>query len=291
MTRTAISPRLAMRMRVPAMCPEIIGPPVGPVSELGQDSLEEVVRAERIDVPPRFLETTSSTNSEALTLAEAGAPEWTIVAAGHQTGGRGRLGRGWFSVPGKSLMFSTLLRPPLPAEEAPLVSILAATKMTEAVREVAAIDATAKWPNDLVVGERKLGGVLAEAKISEGKVEHLVIGIGVNVSMEEEDFLEELRGTATSVAIEGGVADPVGILESFLRRFRHTYRPEEAGFGNHVSTYSRHCSTLGRMVRATTVAGETVEGRAVLIDDRGGLIVERDGERVTVAFGEVAHLD
>lgn len=263
---------------------------MGPVRVLGQDSLEEAVRAAGIDVPPRFLETTSSTNTEALAFAEAEAPEWTIVAAGHQTGGRGRLGRTWASAPGKSLLFSIVLRPPITPDLAPQVSLLAATKFVEAVREVAGVEATTKWPNDLMLGERKFGGILAEAKVSGGALEHLVLGIGANLTMNEEDFPEQFQAAATSVAIEGGSADAPGILESFLRRFRHTYRPSTPEFKNHIATYSRLCSTLGRVVRATTVSGEIVEGTAALIDERGGLVL-RNGEEHVVAFGEVAHLD
>jgi BirA family biotin operon repressor/biotin-[acetyl-CoA-carboxylase] ligase len=123
-------------------------------------------------------------------------------------------------------------------------------------------------------------------------LDFLVLGIGVNVSMEAEDFPEALRGTATSLAMEGGQAEPIELLEAFLSGFRGTYRPAQEGFARTaVDRYRPICATLGRAVRATVLDGTTVVGNAVEVDDRGGLVVEADGGRKTVAFGEIAHLD
>ncbi|HEX2032431.1 MAG TPA: biotin--[acetyl-CoA-carboxylase] ligase [Actinomycetota bacterium] len=254
---------------------------------LSQDSLEQATRQAGIEVPPRFLERTDSTNTVAASLAEAGAPQWTVVAAGHQTAGRGRLGRTWASAPGKSLLFSVVLRPMLPVDRAALVSLLAATDMAGAARAGMA----AKWPNDLVIADRKVGGILPEAKVSGGRLVHLVLGVGVNVSMAQDEFPPEVRAAATSLAREGGEGDAAALLGRFLVAFTASYRPADPGFADRVlGSYRAVCSTLGRRVRATTTEGLTVEGTAVDVDERGGLLVRVDGRVVAVAFGEVAHL-
>jgi BirA family transcriptional regulator, biotin operon repressor / biotin---[acetyl-CoA-carboxylase] ligase len=259
---------------------------------LSQDSLEKAISGAGIDAPPRYLDETPSTNTVALALAEEGAPEWTVVAAGHQTAGRGRLGRAWASVPGRSLLFSVVLRPPLPPERAPLLSLLAAAEMVEVCPRPPEEPVRAKWPNDLLVGERKVGGILPEARVEGNGLRHLVLGVGMNVSMTEEDFPEEILVTATSLGLEGASIEPGDLLGRFLAGFRASYRPIDPDFGLHVvAAYQAVCATIGRLVRARTVAGDEVEGLAVAVDRDGSLVLEREGERHSVAFGEVAHLD
>jgi BirA family biotin operon repressor/biotin-[acetyl-CoA-carboxylase] ligase len=260
---------------------------------LGQDSLEHAVRASGIAVPPVFLEETGSTSVEARALADAGAPEWTLVAAGHQTAGRGRMGRRWTSAPGRALLFSTVLRPALSPEEAAVISLLAATEMAAACGRVAGVEVRSEWPNDLVAGmNRKVGGVLTESAVVDATIDYLVLGIGVNVSMEPDDFPDQIRSTATSLSMEGEAPDPVDLLEGFLGGFRDAYQPAGDGFpAAVVGRYRNVCATLGRRVRATVLDGSTVDGSAVDLDDRGGLVVETDEGRQTVAFGEIAHLD
>jgi BirA family biotin operon repressor/biotin-[acetyl-CoA-carboxylase] ligase len=258
---------------------------------LSQDSLERAVGAAGIEAPPRYLDETPSTNAVAMALAEEGAPEWTVVAAGHQTAGRGRLGRRWASSPGRSLLFSLVLRPVMAPEHAPLLSLLAATEMVGASPPPPDEPLRAKWPNDLLVGERKVGGILPEARVESG-LRHLVLGVGVNVSMTEEDFPEEILVTATSLGLEGVSIEPEDLLARFLSGFRAAYRPIDPDFGVHVvARYQGVCATIGRQVRARTVAGDEVEGLALGVAPDGGLVVEADGRRRSVGFGEVVHLD
>jgi BirA family transcriptional regulator, biotin operon repressor / biotin---[acetyl-CoA-carboxylase] ligase len=259
---------------------------------LSQDSLERAAHAAGIDVPPRFLEETSSTNAVALELAAEGAPEWTVVAAGHQTAGRGRLGRSWDSAPGRSLLFSMVLRPPLPPHRAPLVSLLAAAAMAEACPGLPGGPVRTKWPNDLLAGDRKFGGILPEGRVEGRTLRYLVLGLGVNVSTAGEDFPEELRASATSLALAGAAVEPEDLLTGFLKGFRAAYRPADPDFGAHaLFRYRGTCATIGRRVRARTTDGREVEGTAVDLDRDGGLAIEADGARSTVAFGEIAHLD
>lgn len=255
---------------------------------MSQHSLEAAVREAGIDAPPVWFEETASTNDEALVLAARGAPEWTVVAAGHQTAGRGREGRAWLSVPGKLLQFTLLLRPPLAPHEAPLTSLLAATEMAHACRDNAGVDVRSKWPNDLLASGRKVGGILAEARVQDEAVAHLFLGIGVNVALDEADFPEDLRDTATSLKIEGGTVEPLVLLGSFLTRFRGAWDPADPRHARRtILAYREVCDTLGRRVRATTVDGRVVEGTAERLDEHGGLVVEGQ----TVSFGEIAHLE
>lgn len=251
---------------------------------LSQRILEEIAHDAGLPASPVFLEETGSTSTDALRMAEDGASEWTLVAANHQTEGRGRLGRSWTSAPGKLLQISLILRPEGEPAAAPVLSLVAAAEMASACEEVAGVEVGCKWPNDLVAGGRKLGGILPEARLEGGRIAHVILGIGVNVAMHEEDFPPELRGSATSLAIEGGRAKPEAVLAAFLRGFRAR---SSAG----LDPYRARCITLGRRVRAQTTGGETVDGTAMEIDPYGGLIVQTNGERRTVAFGEVAHLD
>lgn len=248
----------------------------------------QAVQQAGIDAPPLFFHVTGSTSTEAKLLADRGAPEWTIVAANHQTGGRGRMGRSWTSAPGKALQFSLLLRPALAPAEAPLAALLAAAEMAGACQEVAGIDVKTKWPNDILAGDRKLGGILPEATSSGADLDHLILGIGVNVSMDVSDFPEGIRASVTSLAMEKASAEPVVLLERFLSRFRAAWRPGDRDFSRDIlRRYRQMCVSLGRRVRATTTDGAVVEGVAADLDDYGGL---RIGD-ARVGFGEVVHLD
>lgn len=259
---------------------------MGPVNTSGQDSLGHAVRAAGIDVPPIWFDEIGSTNDEARRLASEGAPDWTVVVARHQTEGRGRLGRLWLDVPDLSLLCSVILCPRLAPNEVHLLALAAATSVIDAAR-LPGLEA--KWPNDLVVGERKCGGILAEADVRGGEVRHVVLGIGVNVSADPEDLPDEVRGTATSLAIEGATIDRNGLLAGFLGSLRDRLQAAEFPLGI-VEAYRPRCGTLGRRVRATTISGDRVEGRAVDVDERGSLLVEHDGRVERVAFGEVEHV-
>ncbi|HEV3475792.1 MAG TPA: biotin--[acetyl-CoA-carboxylase] ligase [Actinomycetota bacterium] len=252
---------------------------------LDQASLDRAVADAGIDVPPRFFAEVPSTSTIALELAADGAPEWTVVAAGHQSAGRGRLGRSWVDAPGKALAVSMILRPPVPPDRGPLVPLLAAWAMVGAISLPAV---RAKWPNDLMAGERKLGGILAEGRVEGGELDHVVLGVGINVAMGEEDFPPDLRATATSLALEGADTDDAALLTRFLSALRGAWPPDDHDV---AERYQRVCATIGRRVRATTTSGARVEGMATGISSTGALIVEgEEGEHV-VAFGEVAHLE
>jgi BirA family biotin operon repressor/biotin-[acetyl-CoA-carboxylase] ligase len=249
---------------------------------LSEPILAQILGRLGLAAPVRFDEVTGSTNATCAELAANGAPEWTLVAAGHQTAGRGRLDRSWRDRPGESLLFSVLLRPRIAAELAGLLPLLAGAAMAEAVGSRADVRAGCKWPNDVMVGSDKVGGILGEAAVEGGELRHVVLGIGMNLGVPPD-----VDGAASVAGV-----DAAALLEEFLARLHRSYRPHDEGFeASVVAAWRRASVTLGRRVRATDARGHDVAGVAVDVDERGGLIVERaDGARSIVAFGDVDHL-
>lgn len=228
----------------------------------------------------RWFDSLDSTNRYALDEARRGAPEGLVVVADFQTAGRGRRGRGWVAPPGASLLVSVLLRPALPPERTPLVAMACGAAMADAVTQVAGFTPGLKWPNDLVVGDRKLAGILAER---EGGA--VVVGVGVNV--EWHDFPPEIAETATACNLEAGRAvDRRALLDAFLVGLdaRH------ADFTAVVGEYRSRLATLGRRVRVER-SDDALVGRAVDVGDAGQLLVEDErGDVVEVHVGDVVHL-
>lgn len=256
------------------------------VNTLTEHTVAEAVRGAGLEAPAVFVEETGSTNSDLMRMAAEGAPAWTVVVAGRQTGGRGRLGRTWVAPQGSSLLMSVLLRPDVDASDAPALSLAAAVAMAEACQSACGVEVRCKWPNDLVVGSRKLGGILPEASFADGRLDHVVMGLGVNLLQRAEDFPDELRDRATSVRIEGGRPDGPALLRAYLRGLR-----DACGRPGVLDRYRAHSATIGRQVAATTRSGRRVQGLAVDVDPSGALVIQSGSGPWPVAFGEVEHLD
>jgi BirA family biotin operon repressor/biotin-[acetyl-CoA-carboxylase] ligase len=228
----------------------------------------------------RWLAETDSTNRDALDAARAGAADGLVIVADHQRAGRGRLGRTWSAPPGASLLLSVLLRPDLVVEDRHLVVVAAAVAMAEAVAERTGVATALKWPNDLLVGERKLAGILAEAA-----GDAVVVGIGVNVDWPEVP--PELEGIATACNLEGGRPTT---REKLLATFLGRYEFHLADLVGARRAYRERLSTLGRTVRVE-LADTTLVGTAVDVDDHGHLLVRSDdGADHVIAAGDVIHL-
>jgi BirA family transcriptional regulator, biotin operon repressor / biotin---[acetyl-CoA-carboxylase] ligase len=233
----------------------------------------------------RFAEI-DSTNRYALDEARAGTPAGLVVVADHQQAGRGRRGRVWSAPPGSSLLVSVLLRPPLAADEVHVVTMAAALALVDAVRVVAGVDADLKWPNDLLVHDRKLAGLLAEADISAaGAVRAVVVGVGCNVRW--DGYPPELEDTATACDREAGrPVDRAALLDAFLTHLTARLETLDVVPGD----YRDRLATIGRRVRVE-LTEETFDGVATGVDDHGRLVVEPDtGPPVSVAAGDVVHL-
>jgi BirA family biotin operon repressor/biotin-[acetyl-CoA-carboxylase] ligase len=249
---------------------------------LSDHALTHALERAGLHAPVRFEEVTRSTQATALALAADGAPEWTLVAAGHQTRGRGRLGRAWSDRAGRALLLSVVLRPDLDPARGGLLTLAAGLALASAVDRVGGGDAACKWPNDLLVGGRKAGGILAESRVAGGRFEHVVLGIGVNLGAPPEDVPG--AGSVTASDEE--------LLGAFLEALVAAYRPADPDWGRAVlDAYRDRCATIGTPVRATSTDGTAIDGTAVGVGDDGDLLVRTaDGVR-SVAFGTVEHLE
>ncbi len=249
---------------------------------LDDQALSRALERAGVQAPVRFDEVTPSTQETARRMAEGGAPEWTLVAAGHQTHGRGRLGRVWHDEPGRALMFSLVLRPDLAPDLGGLLTLLAGVALVRACAEVGAGLVTCRWPNDLLVEGRKAGGILAESRLSRDRFEHVVLGVGVNLWSPPADLPQ--AGALP--------ADDEALLAGFLRAFVASYRPTDEMFPRAVmAAYRGVCATIGTRVRARTSTGAVVEGEAVDVDGTGALVVAAGSGTTTVRFGEVERLE
>ena len=233
-------------------------------------SLREVVRLGTVD----------STQRVAFELAEAGAPDGTVVVADTQTSGRGRQGRIWRDTPGDSLLVSILLRPRLAQRDLPKLSLAAAVAVAEAVALAAGLPARLKWPNDVLVHGRKLAGILLESRLVEAPI--VVAGIGLN--LRQRSFPDGLADTATSLDLAGGRA--VGrdaMLEAVLEALdRWRDGLERRGFEPLRARWLELADTIGRSV----IVGEHA-GVAVDLAGNGALVLRQaEGLRHVVA-GEV----
>jgi BirA family biotin operon repressor/biotin-[acetyl-CoA-carboxylase] ligase len=235
---------------------------------------------------------TGSTNREAMRLASEGAPDGTVVVAEAQTEGRGRLGRIWISPPRANIYASVILRPDFPPTSAPLITLAASVALARAVASHCEVEARIKWPNDVLIGGRKLAGILTEMSSEPDRIRHVVVGFGVNVNSEVDDFPADVRVTATSVrSVTGKDASRAGLLKKILEELERSYLMLTAGERDAVLDEWRGLSdTLGRRVRVV-MHGSDITGRVVDIDSSGALIVEQDdGISVTVTSGDVVHL-
>jgi len=248
---------------------------------LSEDALRRALERIGMNAPVRFDEVTGSTQQTARTLAAEGAPEWTLVAAAHQTEGRGRLGRTWEDARG-ALLFSLVLRPELDADRGGLLTLLAGWAMATACRDLGH-DIGCKWPNDLYRGEEKVGGILGEAELDGEGFAYAVLGVGVNLGAAPTQV-------AGAAALPG--VDEPALLQAFLAHFAARYQPGHPAFAGAVLEGYRGVSvTIGRSVRAITDDGHLgVSGEAVDVDETGALIVRTDAGLKVVGFGEVEHL-
>lgn len=235
----------------------------------------------------RYFDEIDSTNREALEWAGEGAAEGCLVVADHQTAGRGRLDRSWFSVPGECLLFSVILRPRLAPASLGLVSIVGGASLAIGLGRLG-FEAKVKWPNDVNLGGLKVAGMLAETKMGNGYAEAVVLGLGINVNLASEEMPVDLRSVATSLMIvRGERLDRLGVLVEFLNAFGFRYNGlDQARPRSVLEFYLPVCETLGKRVRIETATG-VIEATATDIDSTGGLVLD-SGQ--VVRAGDVVHV-
>jgi len=225
-----------------------------------------------------------STQDVARKEAERGAAEGTTVLADEQTAGRGRLARGWVSPPGANLYFSVVLRPS--AAHLRLLVMIWPLAICRAVEEVTSLSARVKWPNDVLVGSRKLAGVLIDSELGDSESDYAIAGIGINVNFDVSPH-EEIRRTATSISTElGHEVAREELLAAVLGRFEELYEAARRGDPVHDAWKAR-LDTIGRSIRVR-FGDSAEEGVAEDAGPDGALILRRsDGSRVRIEAGEV----
>lgn len=228
-----------------------------------------------------------STNEEAKRQAMSNAPNGSLFIAEQQTGGKGRLGRAWSSPSGTGLWFSVLLRPELIPSQVTIVTLLTGLAVCNGIRAYTGCSAMIKWPNDVVIGSKKVCGILTEMAAETDRIDYLAVGIGINVN--NASFPEELQVKATSLRLETG--EPVfriGLLQEILLAFELLLKENQSG-GSEASLneYKNLCVSLNRRVGFTR-NNQLHTGTAVDISSDGELIVQcDDGSQIPVSSGEV----
>ncbi len=268
-------------------------------SDLSRPPLQESTLArglvrDGLSVSVRLVQETGSTNSDLRVAALEGAPEGEVLLAEVQTGGRGRRDRTWSSPPNSGLTFSVLLRPDVvPAARWGWLPLLTGVATASALMRIGRIDVGLKWPNDLLVGDRKLGGILVERVETPHGPPAAVVGIGINVSLAEDELPVP---TATSLLLAGSATtDRLPVFRAVVRELMDTYAswravagdPDRSGLREAYTSVSR---TLGSDVRVELPGDRTTAGRAEDLDEDGALVVATDAGRQVIAAGDVVHL-
>lgn len=225
------------------------------------------------------LRETVSTNNTAKELAANGAEEGTLVVSEMQTGGKGRLGRKWFSPFGEGIYLSVILRPAVSPAEAPKMTLMAAVAMAEVLHTETEHHISIKWPNDILLGGKKLAGILTEISTEMDAIDYVVIGLGLNVNMAA--FPSEIRDKATSLLIETGKTHcRAALIRDFLKWFEGYYAWfRRSDFEPILERWRQFSNIAGRRITVETV-GEKYSGTALDIDREGRLLVEDDKGQV-----------
>jgi BirA family biotin operon repressor/biotin-[acetyl-CoA-carboxylase] ligase len=241
------------------------------------DLLARLYKTKIIGRDVRVFEQTTSTNDVIEKLARDGVKEGVVVFAESQTRGRGRLGRKWISPAYKGLWFSVLLRPDLRPQEATQLTVVSATALRRAIRAETGLNPEIKWPNDILVGGKKVAGVLTELSAELDRVRHVILGIGVDVNLGAAEFPAELRKQATSLKIESvKTVSRAELATAILQELDNDYLRVCAGqFAKIADEWEAHCKTIGRDV-TIQMGDRRIEGRAESLGENGELLLRTE---------------
>lgn len=255
----------------------------------GQNELESRMDTKWAGHPVSFYDTVNSTNLRAKLDADNGAPEGALVVADMQTAGRGRRGRTWSSPAGLNVYFTLILKPQYVPDKASMVTLVMALAVAEGIRETCGVEAGIKWPNDIVANGKKVCGILTEMSVERDFIHHVVIGVGINVGLQE--FAPELAATATSLQAECGRKVPkAALVANIMKAFEKHYEVfrGKADLSGLIGSYNEMLVNRDREVRVLDPKGE-YSGIARGINEVGELLVELpDGRVEKVYAGEVS---
>jgi BirA family biotin operon repressor/biotin-[acetyl-CoA-carboxylase] ligase len=255
--------------------------------------VQQTLAGGRFGNPLHYFREIGSTNSHARQLAEAGATEGTMVVAESQSKGRGRLGRRWESPPFTNLYLSILLRPKLAPADAAQITLMAAVALADAVDAFVPGQAAIKWPNDILIGKKKLAGILTEASCDAEHVDYVILGIGINLNYTSDAMPEEIRRRATSLLeITGKPVQRESFLQGLLQGIERCYGElERAGFAALAQRWQSYFAWRGRRVRVESFDQVTI-GTAKGIDRDGALmLIDDQGREQRILAGDVIPLE
>ena len=255
---------------------------------MSENELVSIRKTKWVGNSIHYYDVTDSTNMCANRLAQEGAPHGTLIVADQQESGRGRRGRGWNSPANTGIFMTLLLRPEIETNNASMLTLVAAMAVAKGMEQCMDAKPQIKWPNDIVINGKKVCGILTEMSAQIDYVNHIVIGIGINVHNTE--FSEEIAQTATSLYLETGVhVKRAHLIEAIWEAFEDYYERfmEHKDLSAIVEEYNSYLVNLDRAVRVLDPK-EPFEGIARGITERGELLVETDGVLKKVSSGEVS---
>jgi BirA family biotin operon repressor/biotin-[acetyl-CoA-carboxylase] ligase len=253
--------------------------------------IKPILKTKWIGKKIHYFQTLDSTNSKAYELALNGAEEGEVVIAEAQKKGKGRLGREWFSPPFLNIYVSLILRPKIPLQQASIVTLMAAVAAADAIAKFSGLVPMIKWPNDILLRDRKVAGLLNEIHSEADRIHFVILGIGINLNMDEEMFSKAIRNVATSLKIESGqTVLRKDFLQSLFLELERWYEMFlEEGSALILKAWRDRAQIKGKRVKVTSF-GETLVGRAIDIDSDGALIVEtKKRTRKRVVAGDVEY--
>ncbi len=253
--------------------------------------IKEGLKTEFVGSKIIFLEKVDSTNLYAKRIAEQGFCDGTVILADEQLKGKGRLGRTWVSPKGKGIWMTIILKPNINPSQAAKVTLLTACAVNNAILQSCGIDAKIKWPNDIVYNSKKLCGILTEMSVELDEVNYLVIGIGINVNLDKEDFSEELHSTATSIKIEKGInVSRKNLVKGILNNFETYYKEflKNGSISQFISEYREKSAVIGKEVNIISSKAQ-LKGKVLDISEEGQLLIQlEDGTIKEIISGEVS---
>jgi len=264
---------------------------IGSPDLLTPSEIKPILKTKWIGKTIHHFDTLDSTNSKAYQLALEGAEEGEVVISESQEKGKGRLGRQWFSPPFLNLYLSVILRPKISPHQASLITLMAAVATADAIREFSGLLPLIKWPNDILLRDRKVAGLLNEIHSEIDRIHFVILGIGVNLNTDENTFSKEIRAVSTSLKIEMGQTISRKVFLQFflqeLERWYSIFRNE--GGAVILKAWRDRAHIKGRRVKITSF-GETLAGTAINVDSDGALILEtEDGKRKRVVAGDILY--
>ncbi|UCF08257.1 MAG: biotin--[acetyl-CoA-carboxylase] ligase [Thermoplasmata archaeon] len=255
-----------------------------------RDALE-TMNVQRIGKSISWHEHVDSTNLQAANLAKEGAEEGMVVLSDVQDAGYGRLNRSWAS-PAGGVWLSIILRPKIAIQEAAKITLMGGVAVAETLESLYGLNPTIKWPNDVLISEKKVCGILTEMRTEGRDIQFLILGLGINANCNFEELPEDIRSSATTLRLEkGSDISIMPLIETLLYNIDRLYNVLLSGDTRYIiNLWKNRSDTLGRRVAITTPM-EKIEGLAMDLDDSGALVIRTDdGGLKTIVAGDCTHL-